>query len=743
MTNKKKTTNSTILVVDDNAVNLDILVDCLCNFGYTVLPVKSGEQALATIRKRRPDIILLDIMMPGLNGFETCRRLKENDKTKDIPVIFMSALSETVDKVQGFEVGAVDYVTKPFQQEEILARVKAHLTIRYQQEELEKKNKELEREIIERKWIEEDLRESENKVSSILQTANDGIIAIDENGIIESCNSAAERIFGYDPNELTGQNIKILVPPDHRKEYDGYLAYYLKKGNKTNLEIRREVIGLRKDETIFSMYLSVSEARLNNRRILTGIIHDITARKLKEKEQADLFLELQTYSQELRQKVAKIRKDDSDSLPMAEQIEDGPLYSAGKFNILLAEDNQMIQDSMARLLTGQNYAISRANNGVEILEMIEKGQKFDLILLEANIPKMDGFMVCQKIRQRFMAWELPIILVINKDNIADIMKGFEAGANDYVTKPPPKYELLARIKTHLRLSKINVAYGRFVPREFLKFLKKESIIELKLGDQIEKEMTVLFSDIRSFTELSELMTPQENFNFLNSYLQRTSPLIRQNNGFIDKYIGDSIMALFPETAEDGIQAAIAMKKAIVEYNVHRKKSGFKPIAIGIGLHTGKLILGTVGEEKRMENTVISDAVNLASRLEGLSKFYGVSIIISEKTLLNLPNSNKYNYRFLGRIRVKGKKEVISVFEIFDGDLTEIFDLKVQTLPDFKQGTTYYLANDFSKAKQSFNSVLEINDQDKATHFYLKRCEHFQQYGLPADLNRIEYFDSKY
>ena len=133
----------TILIVDDNTTNLNVLLDYLHDQGYKVLIAPNGEQALQQIEHVHPDLILLDIMMPGINGFETCCRLKKNDGTKDIPVIFMTALSETVDKVKGFDVGGVDYITKPFQHEEVLARVNAHLTIRKLQQELQQKNKDL------------------------------------------------------------------------------------------------------------------------------------------------------------------------------------------------------------------------------------------------------------------------------------------------------------------------------------------------------------------------------------------------------------------------------------------------------------------------------------------------------------------------------------------------------------------------------------------------------------------------
>jgi two-component system, sensor histidine kinase and response regulator len=144
----------TILIVDDTPANLWVLLDYLGDYGFTTLVATDGANALEQIPHAQPDIILLDVVMPGIDGFETCRRLKANPDTADIPIIFMTALSDTVDKVRGFQAGAVDYVTKPFQHEEVLARLTAHLTIRNLQRSLEINNEQLQQEIGERKRIE-------------------------------------------------------------------------------------------------------------------------------------------------------------------------------------------------------------------------------------------------------------------------------------------------------------------------------------------------------------------------------------------------------------------------------------------------------------------------------------------------------------------------------------------------------------------------------------------------------------
>ncbi len=202
------------------------------------------------------------------------------------------------------------------------------------------------------------------------------------------------------------------------------------------------------------------------------------------------------------------------------------------------------------------------------------------------------------------------------------------------------------------------------------------------------------------------------------------------------------MALFPETPEDALKSAIAMQKQVTLYNQHRQNSGYPPISIGIGVHAGTLMLGTIGEEQRMETTVISDAVNLASRLEGLTKLYGVGIAISEPTIRGVHDAGKYGDRFLGRVRVKGKKEPVSVFEIYEGDPPHILELKRETRDTFEWGLELYYHKRFAQAQQVFQEVLQINPQDFVASLYLKRCENLQKYGTPPDWDGIEALDEK-
>jgi class 3 adenylate cyclase len=287
------------------------------------------------------------------------------------------------------------------------------------------------------------------------------------------------------------------------------------------------------------------------------------------------------------------------------------------------------------------------------------------------------------------------------------------------------------------ISHMTEAYSRFVPKQFLDFLGKKSYVDIKLGDQVQKEMTVMFSDIRSFTEISEQMTPKENFDFINYYLGYMEPVIRNNNGFIDKYIGDSIMALFGVSAEDAINAAIEMRIKLSQFNQVMDQFGKPIVESGIGIHSGTLMLGIVGGEGRMDSTVISDAVNLAARLEGLTKIYGSAIIISQDTLISLNNPSHYHYRFLDIVKVKGKSEAVYIFEIIDGDPDDIRQLKLKTKDAFAKAVNLYKAQQFDEALKVFEGVLAINNHDRTTDLYIGRCRNFIINGVPEDWDGIE------
>lgn len=278
----------------------------------------------------------------------------------------------------------------------------------------------------------------------------------------------------------------------------------------------------------------------------------------------------------------------------------------------------------------------------------------------------------------------------------------------------------ARLYTDL--AALNKAYERFVPSQFLQFLNKQSIIDVQLGDQVQREMSVLFTDIRAFTTLSESMTPAENFRFINSYLSRMEPIILENNGFIDKYIGDAIMALFAGDADDAVLAGIAMLQTLTTYNEKRQAKGYLPIQIGIGINTGSLILGTVGGLNRMDGTVISDAVNLAARIEGLTKTFNAPLLITNQTFERLQNRDRYGIRVVGQVKVKGKTNAVTVHEVFAADPPKVSAGKTATLELFASALALYEQQQFAAAAEYFQDCLQQNPWDQVAQMYLDSCQ---------------------
>ena len=278
------------------------------------------------------------------------------------------------------------------------------------------------------------------------------------------------------------------------------------------------------------------------------------------------------------------------------------------------------------------------------------------------------------------------------------------------------------------LQETETAYSRLVPHQLLNLLEVKSIVDVKLGDQVERKMTIMFADIRDFTPLSESMTPAENFEFINSYLSQMEPVIGKHRGIIDKFIGDAILALFAHDADDAVSGAIAMLERLNYYNAGRVRAGYAPIQIGIGLNTGMVMIGTVGGTNRMDSTVIGDAVNLTARLQEATKTYHSPLIISQNVLYDLATPDKYHIRFLDRIRVKGKSQPLSIYEVFDNDPAELRSSKLACQPLFDEAIAFYHLKDIPRAIELLKQCVEIAPNDIPALLYLERCYEYQATG---------------
>ena len=259
-------------------------------------------------------------------------------------------------------------------------------------------------------------------------------------------------------------------------------------------------------------------------------------------------------------------------------------------------------------------------------------------------------------------------------------------------------------------------YYKFVPEKFRELLHKNEFTDLSLGDAENADLTVLFCDIRACSLNSEMMTAKENFEFVNKIYGKAGPIIRSHNGFVDKYIGDAVMALF-ENADDAVNAGMELYRSIVLDPSTAEELGVSSVNIGIGIHSGMARVGIVGEEERMSGTVISNTVNLCSRLESLTKKYNAAMLISKDTLDRMSDPDSLNMRYLGMVQVAGVNEVKAVYEILECLDDERKRERTATKTDFREGVREFHLGHIEKALSIFEQLESVSESDPAPKMY--------------------------
>ncbi|MCH8157301.1 MAG: response regulator, partial [Nitrospinae bacterium] len=377
-----------VLVVDDVPVNLRIIQKIFEYQGLEILTAPGGEIALQIVQKGTVDLIFLDITMEGIDGFETCRKLKANEATRDIPVVFVTARVESEDYVQGLALGAVDYIRKPFNEHEILAKANTHLRLRKLVKEqegniknlnvlVEEKAEELARshEKLKRAYQQLELRVKESGSSLSVSEASlkavvnymvDGLIEIDEKGLVRAFNPAAEKLFGYFPDEVIGKNVRMLMPEPYAAEHDGYIEKYLSTGKAKIIGMGRDVEGKRKDGSTFPCFLSIGEIATESGRSFVGTLQDMTERKRTEEELLSA-----------KEKAEKANHAKSEFLSSMSHELRTPLNAILGFSQLLEMDTKSPLDDNQRsnlkhITSSGNHLLNLINEILD-LSMIESG----------------------------------------------------------------------------------------------------------------------------------------------------------------------------------------------------------------------------------------------------------------------------------------------------------------------------------------------------------------------------------
>ncbi|HTL57735.1 MAG TPA: adenylate/guanylate cyclase domain-containing protein [Candidatus Limnocylindrales bacterium] len=357
--------------------------------------------------------------------------------------------------------------------------------------------------------------------------------------------------------------------------------------------------------------------------------------------------------------------------------------------ILVVDDVPANIAVLSSTLKGQGYQVSVATNGKQALEILHHVRP-DLILLDVMMPELDGYDMCRQLKATAEWRNLPVIFLTAKTEVADIVKGFEVGAVDYVSKPFNAAELLARVNTHLTMDQLrrslaekNIelarahelvrrAFGRYVSEEVANSILK-SPEGLELGGQ-EREVTILMSDLRGFTALAGRLKPGDVIEFLNLYLESMVEVISKYEGTIDEIIGDAILVIFgaplpcADHAEKAVACGLAMQLAIPEVNCQLLSKGGTELEMGIGIHTGRVIVGNIGSLRRTKYAAVGSTVNLAGRIESFST--GGQLLISDSTRQCIKVPVRIDAQF--QVEPKGATGLLLLHEI--GGIGEPYNL---------------------------------------------------------------------
>jgi adenylate cyclase len=348
--------------------------------------------------------------------------------------------------------------------------------------------------------------------------------------------------------------------------------------------------------------------------------------------------------------------------------------------LLVVDDNEMNRDMLSRRLTSRGFEVEVAEDGAQALEKIA-ARRFDLVLLDVMMPGISGLEVLETLRKTYAMTDLPVIMATAMDQSKDIVEALKLGANDYVTKPLDFPVVLARVQTQLvvkrqkdeiqRLVENLEVRNRFIRSIFGRYLSDEVVESLlaspeglKLGGE-KKTVTIMMSDLRAFTSVSERLGPEQVVRMLNLYLGAMTEIIMRRQGTIDEFIGDAILTIFgapfsrPDDAQRAVACAVEMQLAMAEVNAQNESEGLPRIEMGIAVHTGEVVVGNIGSQRRTKYGIVGPPVNLAGRIESYT--VGGQILISEATLRETGDVVQVGERL--SVKAKGAREPVTVHDL--------------------------------------------------------------------------------
>ena len=735
-----------ILIVDDVPANIKVLWEII-KTDYTISVTTNGTRCLEIVRSETPpDLILLDIMMPNMDGYQVCQVLKADPQTSSIPIIFITALSGAEDEAKGFKLGAVDYIVKPFNPAIVKARVKTHLELKQYRDSLEKTvamrtnelldtNRQLLKDISERKRAENLLKQAREEEVRLLEMTTDLSFELNLGRLLTKIMDTTKELLNADRCTL------FLYDTDNDE-----LWSQVAQGMDTQ-EIRfPRTVGIAGSVFQVGETVNIADAYSDDR------FNPAVDQKTGYKTNSILCMPVNNkkgrtigVTQVLNKKGGPFTTTDERRLRAFSAQATIALENARLFEdvVNMKNYNESLLESMSNglIALGADQSIVKCNS--KALTIL-KATSEDLVGQSAlNFFKGPNVWVADNIKK--VISNHCSVLTVDTDIILQDKSAVSINLNVVPLLNVQKefngcLLVIEDITTEKRL---RGTMARYMTKEVADQLMEDG--ETALGGRLQ-EATILFTDIRNFTGISEVIGPQESVSLLNQYFSFTVDIIFRYKGILDKYIGDAIMAVFGapfatgHDSDHAVQSAIDIMRALKEFNRQRIHDGHDPVYIGTGIATDEVLSGNIGSEKRMDYTVIGDGVNLASRLESANKAYGTRILISEFTYKHLKKD--YQCREIDLIRVKGKQKPVSIYEILDFHDHKTFPAKEQTIDLFNQGLKLYRRQTWKQARHLFNKIIQKNPKDKVAKLYRERCQHFAQNPPPGDWDTVWVMQSK-
>ena len=688
-----------ILLVDDDSDMLDLIVLKLKKLGLPVVVAWDLESALEKEQGlEQAPLLLLDHMLPGGTGLDVLKAILA--RRPDTAAIVISSTEDAKAVVDYMKVGARDYLFKGDGFLEMLVHVvQKTMNVLGQEERL--------------------------KLAELSSRLNEQLL-----GRSQSMALMGSWRRDLDTDDLVWSDSMYRILGLNREEYpepdDQAFLKGVKDGDRDRLLDMRALALSGKDssvvefhylspvdkkEKIFRSMHDVDRDAEGRPRWIYGTIQDISESKKYELERLKL-------SQAVEQSSASIMITDPQGT-----IE----YVNAKFLKVTQYEREEVIGQNSRFLNSGEHPAAFFE---ELWRTLLSGQEWQ-----------GEF--CNRKKNGDLFWELASISSILNEQ-GELLH-YLAVKEDITEKKKLQKTMMklnkALMAANRETEKLAADFELFVPRQFTRRMKEEGPGSIRSGFAQEENITMFFADIRSFTTLSESLGSEATFEFLNDYLHRVEPCIKANDGFVDKFVGDGIVALFDgeDGAKNAIKAAVEVQQTVEVFN--RSRPDVQDIVLGIGIHTGKVIIGALGSDSRLDSTVIGDSVNLTSRVEELTKRFKADILVTDSVLANMSTPNHLMRKVMS-LKVRGKKDVTHIYEIFDANTESMKKLKLETREELERGIELYGEHQFDEALHHFEKVVRINELDILATDYMVRCRYLRKFpsselsqlGVLEDLN---------